>query len=633
MTPGLATLAAGLMLCLLLGACTLGDSADPRGAGAPGGSAEDLAAGIAVALSQHTLDDIPLTHEADRKVFTDLTSPLEDQPVTVEVTEVEEESDTATASLGWRWEVRGHEWTYTTRAPLRRDDDLWRLDWRPSVFEPSLREGDRLGLFTRPARRGRILGDRGATLVTDRPVLRYGLDKSQVRAERARRSARAIAAALDVDTTSLVRQVRDAGPEAFVEALVLRVEDAREQVPPSYADIPGATVVEDTLPLAPIREFAAPLLGRVGPATAEIVESSGGRVRAGDEVGLSGLQERYEEDLAGQAGFEVVAVTDQERRRRLFTVRPRHGEDLRTTLDPALQNEAESALEPIGEDGPPAALVAIRPSTGALLALANGPANAGLDIAATGRYAPGSTFKVVTALALLRAGVTPDQALPCPPTTEVAGRSFKNYDDYPASQLGEISFLTAIANSCNTALIAARDRLGDDNLTTAAEALGIGPDADLGFPAYFGQVPTPRGETEKAADLIGQGTVLASPLAMAGVAASVVEGRAVTPTLLVDHDTTRQQPKAPLAPEEAATLRDLMRAVVTQGSASFLADVPGEVGAKTGTAEYGEPDGSGSLPTHAWMISIRGDLAVAVFVETGDSGSHTAGPILEDFFS
>ena len=59
--------------------------------------------------------------------------------------------------------------------------------------------------------------------------------------------------------------------------------------------------------------------------------------------------------------------------------------------------------------------------------------------------------------------------------------------------------------------------------------------------------------------------------------------------------------------------------------------MPGEVGAKTGTAQYGDPDGAGELPTHAWMIATRGDLAVAVFVETGESGSQTAGPLLEAF--
>ena len=69
-----------------------------------------------------------------------------------------------------------------------------------------------------------------------------------------------------------------------------------------------------------------------------------------------------------------------------------------------------------------------------------------------------------------------------------------------------------------------------------------------------------------------------------------------------------------------------MRAVVTEGSASILQDLPGEPGAKTGTAQYG--DGSQS---HAWMIATQGDLAVAVFVETGEGGAVTAGPLMHAF--
>ena len=80
---------------------------------------------------------------------------------------------------------------------------------------------------------------------------------------------------------------------------------------------------------------------------------------------------------------------------------------------------------------------------------------------------------------------------------------------------------------------------------------------------------------------------------------------------------------------EAATLRSLMRGVVEQGSGAFLADVPGEpVLAKSGTAEFGDAN---ALKEHAWMIAIQGDLAVAVFVEEGEGGATTAGPLLEEF--
>ena len=124
------------------------------------------------------------------------------------------------------------------------------------------------------------------------------------------RSARRIARVLDVDAAAYVERAEAMGAEAFVEALVLREDDALE-VLPAFREVPGALAVRDTLPLAPTREFAAALLGRVGPATAEIVEESDGRIVAGDEVGLSGLQARYDDQLRGSPGTAVVARDDE----------------------------------------------------------------------------------------------------------------------------------------------------------------------------------------------------------------------------------------------------------------------------------------------------------------------------------
>ncbi|WP_210502763.1 penicillin-binding transpeptidase domain-containing protein [Nocardioides xinjiangensis] len=614
---------------LAASACSvLGEDGEP-----PSVVADDLAA----ALSEHSLGEVPLTEEADRSAFAELVAPLDEVPVEVEVASVEEveagddRPGSATATLAWRWAVTTDvSWEYQTTVALAPDGSGWRVDWAPDALAPDLADGDTLGLRTLAPQRGDITGADGAVLVTERPVLRYGLDKTKVEGAQVARSARRIARALDVDPASYVERAEAMGPEAFVEAIVLREDDALD-VLPAFRDVPGALAVRDTLPLAPTREFAAALLGRVGPATAEVVEESEGRVVAGDEVGLSGLQARYDEQLRGTAGTAVVARDADDRLRTLFEVAPTDGADLATTLDPVLQQKAEDALATLGDGAPAAALVAIRPSDGAVLASANGAGAAGADLASTGQYAPGSTFKVVTALALLRSGLRVDDVVSCPATTVVDGRSFKNYDDYPASAVGDITFTQTIAQSCNTALIDNVDRLAEGDLAAAAQALGLGTDHDLGFPVYFGQVPPPETETGAAADMIGQGTVLASPFAMATVAASVAAGRAVLPVLLPEHEVEQVPPWVPLTGAEAGTLRGLMRAVVTTGSGRFLQDVPGEVGAKTGTAEHGEPDASGNLPTHAWMIATRGDLAVAVFVATGVSGSQTAGPVLEEF--
>ncbi len=223
--------------------------------------------------------------------------------------------------------------------------------------------------------------------------------------------------------------------------------------------------------------------GPSGPATAEIVKDSKGRIRAGDDVGLSGLQKRYDDQLAGTRGEKIVAVDDQGNRRTLFTADPVAGRPLRTTIEPGLQSLAQRLLAGVG---PASALVAIRPSTGDLVAVASGPGSKGYNTATYGRYAPGSTFKIVSALALMRAGESPSTTVPCTPTTVVDGKQFKNYSDYPSSQLGRITLETALANSCNTAFVSQHAKLGATSLTQAAAALGFGTDHDTGFPSFFG---------------------------------------------------------------------------------------------------------------------------------------------------
>ncbi len=613
------TLLAALVLLATTG-CTGDDGEQP----------DDAATTLAEALAKGRLAPARFLDTSDKeaqKWWDRATDGMADSGVEVEVTDVAEaeSGDAATATLGYTWTLAGSEETWShegTARLVRGDDDRWRVRVEPAIL--GLKQGERLDLSTTPAERAPILGAGGQEIVTDRPVLRFGVDKAQVPPSRQAAAARDLADLVDVDADSLVKRVEAAGAKAFVEAIVLRKEDAGPALARA-ADLEGVGVLEDTLPLAPTREFARPILGSVGPVTAEIIEESDGAYEIGDEAGLSGLQQRYDERLRGTPGLTVRAVAaPADEPRVLHTVDPVAGEPLATTLDLRLQSEAERVLADVG---PASALVALRPSTGDIVAAASGPGGGGYSTATLGQYAPGSTFKIVSSLALLRAGLTPASPVTCPATTVVDGKTFKNYDDYPAGGLGRITLREAVANSCNTAFITARDKV--DGLPDAAAALGLGVDHDLGFPAYFGSVPEPASETSDAASLIGQGQVLASPMAMAAVVASVVEGATVVPRLLPDQPTDGNDVRHPLTGPEARTLRELLRAVVTDGSGALLADVPGPpVIAKTGTAEFGDQE---PLQTHAWMVAGQDDLAVAVFVDVGDSGSGTAGPLLERF--
>lgn len=590
-------------LLLALSGCTMPWS---------GPSAEPIAEQAAAQLSKG--EPGAAFDESAKKLWTDTVSLGVDPEVSVE--QVTTDGDDATATLAWSWPVADQAWTYTSQLPLKRAGDTWQASLTPKAIEPSLSDGDTLQRTTLQAQRGRILGAGGKPLVVPRPVRRIGIDKALLEpGDNAAAAARTLAQRVEADPAAYAKKVQQAGPKAFVEAIVVRRDEA-----PSLSQVPGLRVLADHLPLTPTRDFAPGLIGSVGQATAELIEKSKGRLRPGDLTGVSGLQARYDEQLAGSNGVKVVAVSDGERKD-LFSTEAVAGEDLTLSLDLAQQTKAVSLLRNIK---PASSLVAIRPSTGEILAAASGPGAGGINIATYGKAAPGSTFKIVSALGLLRSGMQPSSPVECPPTTTVSGKSFKNYSDYPSSSLGRITLAEALAQSCNTAFVGNHAKLRPAVIGQAAAALGFGVDHDTGFPAYFGNIPAPTSDVEAAADLIGQGRVQASAMSMATVVASVLAGKAVLPKLVDGVEVEQKQPAKPLTSREASALRQMLRGVVRDGSGRGLQGVADM--AKTGTAEYGEAG-----DTHAWMVGSRGDLAVAVYVESGESGSTTAGPVLKAF--
>lgn len=612
---------------LVAGGCSVvGPSAQEQARTAATRFAESMAQGQ---LDQGVLT--PDTRErAGRETPTILAGMGERRPQ-VSVADVPDpgsDGSAVTARVSYSWSIREGlpPWTYVASVPLVRAEEGWQVRWSPAVVVDGLADHQRVRAMRIDARRAEILGGDGRPIVTDREVLRIGIDRGRVDEKTANASARRLAAALKVDVDDYAARVAGSGPKAFVEALVVRWgEEPRDEE--DLTAIPGVVVNRDEVPLAPTAGFAAPILGRVGQATAEIVEKSNGRIAAGDVVGLDGLQAAQDERLRGTPGFRIERVAETGFAETIFTADATAGTPLELTLDIDTQRAAEAALATVKPAG---AIVAIRPSDGAVLALANGPGSKGYPTATLGLYPPGSTFKTVTALALLRAGVSPSTQTPCTTTSVVDGRAFKNYDNYPSDRLGQIPLRTAFAHSCNTSLIALRDTADQQALADAAASLGLRMPPELGVPAELGSVPAEAEGTDHAASMIGQGQITTSPLGVATMTAGIAAGHPVRPRLVVDAARTEApQPPTPLTADEARALQDLMRATTTEGSGRFLADLPGpEVLSKTGTAEYGDATPPRS---HAWMIAIQGDLAVAVFVEDGAGGARTAGPVLKSF--
>ena len=423
-----------------------------------------------------------------------------------------------------------------------------------------------------------------------------------------------------MDARPLERAIREGGKQQFVDAIALRPPDYR-RLRPQLESVPDAATAEGTAMLAPSREFARALLGTVAPATKEQLGKLGGRVGPGASVGQWGLQARFEQRLAPVPEHRVVIRDGDVPIETLATRAGRPGRALATTIDRRVQGAAEEALTGRSDE---AALVAVRPSTGDVLAVANRPVESSYNRALEGTYAPGSTFKVVSTAALLRDGLSVGETVSCPPTIEAGGRQFKNFEGGAA---GRVPFSRDFAVSCNTAFVALAPRLAPDALRRTARDYGLGRKLDLAVPAAGGQVPPGADEVERAAAMIGQHEILASPLSMALVAATVAEGRWRAPRLLAS-DPRRAGPE--LAASERDTLRGLMRLVVTEGSGTALSGVAGDVRGKSGTAEFG---GGDPPPTHAWFIAFRADVAVSVLVERGRSGGSVAAPLAARFFT
>ena len=537
------------------------------------------------------------------------------------------EDGTRTATYDWTWTLPDDAgtWEYTTTATLTKREDGWAPQLTPAALGPELEDGETLAVRAVDPELGTITDRDGAQLYGPRDVKVLGLDKSQLAADQVDSSARDLAAALGTDADRYAESVAGAGEEAFVPALTIRVSDEGEYDLARAGQVPGFHALEEQRPLAVERDYAPGVLGSLREATAEDVEKSGGEIQAGDQVATGGVLAAEQDAILGTSGLEIVA-TGGEQERPLHEVDPVAGTTVRTTLDDDLQRRATAA---IADEDSPSAVIALSASTGDVLAAALGPTGQSYPVGLVGQYAPGSTFKTVTALSLLRAGVTPDTELQCPETASVAGRSFKNADSMDPSLFGTMPLRSVIAHSCNTALLLQHETVSQAELADAATTLGIGQEAPAGLDAFMGSIDPADEGVEHAAAMMGQGRVLTSPLAMATVLASVQNGSTVTPRILADEDQAAPEIPTPLTEDEAAQMQEMLRGVVTDGSLDDFADLPGEpVIGKTGTAEYTNEEGE--LALHSWVIVAQGDLVVAAFVEDGSYGSVTAGPIARE---
>jgi peptidoglycan glycosyltransferase len=376
----------------------------------------------------------------------------------------------------------------------------------------------------------------------------------------------------------------------------------------------------------------------------------------------TGLEKAEDSILSGRDGRLLTRrLVD------LVTGRDNKGGSVVLTLNAKAQRAAYAAMA--GHRG---AVVALDPSTGAILAMVSVPsydpnplashdagkavtadnrlrkdqANPLTNRAISERYPPGSVFKVIVSAAALENGYQPDTQIDAPDALPLPGTSVElhNFDGESCNGGGPDSLIHALTISCNTAFAKLALDLKDETIRRTATAFGID---DKGFsmplavaPSTIGKVPD---EAALALTAIGQKDVQLTPLQGAMIAATVANhGRLEQPFLVKEERAsdlssigrTDHGDETEVMPADAADkLGSMMVSVVQQGTGT-RAQIPGyDVGGKTGTADHGpkNPDGSFKQPPHAWFIGYAAQggvpkVAVAVIIENGGvSGNETTG--------
>jgi peptidoglycan glycosyltransferase len=340
-----------------------------------------------------------------------------------------------------------------------------------------------------------------------------------------------------------------------------------EALPNTTADAQSTEATRNS----PLGSVAAAVIGTVGPVPSvrrQALEQQG--VPAQAIIGLSGLELEFDERLRGTPGGELLASTQPGGvGRELAYAKPHPAPPLRTTVSPTLQRAAVTALG--GQYG---GIVALAPATGEILAVA------GLGFNAL--QPPGSTFKMVTTTGVLTAKLASEHTnFPYATFATLDGVKLNNANGEECGGSLELAF----AVSCNSVFSPLGVKLGAARLLATAEAFGFNHEPGIvGAPeSTLPPASQIQGELDLGSTAIGQGQVLASPLEMALVAATVADGgRRPQPTFL----PTRTHPRTPVMSASVAhTMRHLMIAVVREGTGTAAA-IPGvTVAGKTGTAE------------------------------------------------
>ncbi|WP_296145798.1 penicillin-binding transpeptidase domain-containing protein [uncultured Corynebacterium sp.] len=522
---------------------------------------------------------------------------MQAEAVTATLNSVDQQENLATAHYTLDWALpRDRHVRYDASMTLTQQNEDWTVRWQPSILHPRLGANQHLELRTVPADQASVVSSDGVALLSPGVAYRLLVDTNAVgdKANTAASIANALGAAHEQDPSvptrdagELEKQLDDA---TGVFSVAMIPQGARESVEGAVGGLKGVRLNEEASMVADDPHFAPDIMARIG--------------------------EEVRTDLEGDAGWKVAIVNEngnelEDIERHDATPSP----SITVSLSHKVQTAAEKALEPI--NGQKAMIVAIRPSSGEILAVAQTKAaDEDGNTAMMGQYPPGSTFKILTAFAGVdKQGLSSEAIVPCPGTMDIYGRTVTNYAGFG---MGSVPLETAFARSCNTTFADISTKLAPGELKDVGKQFGLGVDYEIaGLDSLTGSIPDGEEPLDRTEAGYGQGLDLASPFGMALVSATAANGSTPMPYLISGRETKPSEEIPAPNPHAIEELRGMMKAVTSPGGTASGFGAGGDIRGKTGEAEIN----GGS---HSWFTGYRDDdIAFATLIVLG-GGSEAA---------
>lgn len=530
------------------------------------------------------------------------------------------------------------------KGTLDRNDGQTTINWQPNLVFPEMEGNDKVSLTTQEAARGNIIDRNGEPLATTGKLKQLGVVPSKL-GDGGEKTAniKAIASSFDLTEDAINQAISQSWvqPDYFVPLKI--IDGATPELPA------GATIQEVDGRYYPLGEAAAQLIGYVGDITAEDIDKNP-ELSSNGKIGRSGLEMAFDKDLRGTTGGKL-SITDADgvEKKVLIEHEVQNGKDIKLTIDAKAQKTAFDSL-----GGKAGSTVATTPKTGDLLALASSPSydpnkmtngisqedykayeenpeHPFISRFATG-YAPGSTFKIITAaIGLDNGNIDPNEVLTINGLKWQKDSSWGSFQTTRvSSDVSQVDLKTALIYSDNIYAAQETLKMGEKKFRTGLDKFIFGEDLDLPIsmnPAQISNEDSFNSDILLADTGYGQGELLINPIQQAAMYSVFTNnGTLVYPKLIADKET--KDKKNVISETAVQTIVPDLREVVqdVNGTAHSLSALGIPLAAKTGTAEIKEKQdvkGQENSFLFAFNLDNQGYMMVSMLENKEDDDSAT----------